>query len=281
MAFVKLDTGILRSTIWFDKEARDVFITALLMAEPMEIEQPMEQIAVRSLEGTGWSVPPGWYGFVPAAGIGILSMAGVSEDVGYLALERLGSPEPDSRSQDFEGRRLVRIDGGYLVLNFMRYREKDHTAAMRMRRLRARKRDAVTSPSDAVTGRTVTEGREQRTEAYPLATIPVGREVVAPPRYEQPPRLPSDRAEQALTDEIRRLQRELGTRIARLSEHPKSQDMVPAWTRRVTAYDRKDKTKVAGVADYRTLTSIDRLEKSIADADWWLEKLDKEAGLGA
>ena len=36
MAFVKLDTGILKSTLWMEMAQRNVFLTALLMAEPRE-----------------------------------------------------------------------------------------------------------------------------------------------------------------------------------------------------------------------------------------------------
>jgi hypothetical protein len=61
--------------------------------------------------------------------------------------------------------------------------------------------------------------------------------------------------------------------------------MVPAWCRKVTAYTNKQGVKVNGAADYRTVHSIDRLERSIEDADWWLGKLDAmkpgEANLGA
>ena len=49
MSFVKLDTGILNSTLWMDRAAREVFITALLMAEPMEIPKPMEQLEVNRI----------------------------------------------------------------------------------------------------------------------------------------------------------------------------------------------------------------------------------------
>ncbi len=106
-------------------------------------------------------------------------------------------------------------------------------------------------------------------------SIPAGREVVVPPRHDPPTRLPADRAEAETQGEIRRLQNELGARLARLSEHPNSRDMVPAWSRRATAYKRKDGTRINGVADYRTVLSIDRLERSIEDADWWLSELDK------
>ena len=151
MSFVKLDVGILDSTLWVDKDSRDVFITALLMATPKEIEQPLEQIKVSAIEYTGFIVPPGWYGFVPAAGPGIIRRCGIDEEAGMQALERLGSPDQSSRSQAFDGRRLVRVNGGYLILNYMAYREKDHTAAERMRRFRERKRSVTASNAQSVT----------------------------------------------------------------------------------------------------------------------------------
>ena len=142
MPFVKLDCGILDSTLWPDRPAREVFLTALLMAEPFELHEPAPQLAVSNLDETGWIVPAGWYGFVRAAGTGIVRRAELSREDGLLALERLGAPEPDSRSAAYEGRRLVRINGGFLVLNFMHYRERDYTTAERSARYRAKqKRD--------------------------------------------------------------------------------------------------------------------------------------------
>ena len=35
---------------------------------------------------------------------------------------------------------MIRVNGGFLILNYMKYRDKDHTAAERQRRLRARKK---------------------------------------------------------------------------------------------------------------------------------------------
>lgn len=142
MPFVKLDCGMLMSTIWVDLDARIVFITALLMAEPAEYPEPVPQIHVNSLNYTGWSAPPGWYGYVPAAGPGIVRMAGLKDAEGMAALERLGDPDLGSRSQEYDGRRLIRIDGGYLVLNYIRYREKDATTAERSKRWRERKKIA-------------------------------------------------------------------------------------------------------------------------------------------
>jgi hypothetical protein len=138
MPFVKLDCGILDSTLWVDLPACRMFETALLMAVPREICDVMPQFAVRTLDPTGWVVPPGWYGFVAAAGVGIVRRAHLDEEDGLAALERLGAPDPGSRSADHDGRRLVRVTGGYVVLNFQVYRDRDYTNAERCRRYRGR-----------------------------------------------------------------------------------------------------------------------------------------------
>ena len=183
MPFVKLDTRILDSTLWIDRDLREIFITALLMAEPMEFSDPQRQILIDSLDTTDFTAPPGWYGFVPAAGIGVINRAGVEKEAGLAALRKLGEPEADSRSKDFGGRRMIRIDGGFLVLNYMKHRDKDYTAADRQRRLRERKKrgpgNAGATPGNApnvtrdvasvtrntpVTSR-IAEGRVQRADA--------------------------------------------------------------------------------------------------------------------
>lgn len=156
MPFVKLDCGILNSTLWIDRLAREIFITALLMAEPRELLDSEPQINIGSLGLTGWNVPPGWYGFVQAAGIGILHRARVDEgELGMAALARLSDPDPDSRSSTYDGRRLVRINGGFIILNFIAYREKDSTTAERSKRWRERqkKKAKTTRVSDTPTHR--------------------------------------------------------------------------------------------------------------------------------
>lgn len=149
MPFVKLDAAILESSLWLDSDATRVFLTALLMAEPYVLESEAPQLAVRDLTATGWSVPPGRYGLVRAAGTGIVHRARVDTDRGLAALERLCSPDPESRSTAYEGRRLARLDGGYVVLNYAAYRDRDYTAAARMRRYRERR---MRAPSPASRG---------------------------------------------------------------------------------------------------------------------------------
>jgi hypothetical protein len=167
MAFVKLDCGMIDSTLWFDREGREVFITALLMAMPWETSEPVRQIAVGKIEYTGFEAPPGRYGFVHAAGPGIVSRSMVPKDLGMEALRRLGEPDDGSRSRDFEGRRMIRVDGGYVILNYATYRDRDHTAAARQKRYRDNKRNGVTLLSNAVTstGNTVTARNITQAEA--------------------------------------------------------------------------------------------------------------------
>ena len=167
MPFVKLDCGILNSTLWSEKECREVFLTALLMAEPHELTEPAPQIAVDSLQTTGFVVPPGWYGFIPAAGVGILHRAGIDREAGIEALRQLGEPESTSRTPDFEGRRLVRVAGGYIVLNYMKYRDRDYTSAQRSKRYRERlasRRDKSPSHRDITQAEAEAEVQKQKKE---------------------------------------------------------------------------------------------------------------------
>jgi hypothetical protein len=141
MPFVKLDCGILDSSLWPDLYQREVFITALLMAHPIELRERRQQLHVETAKPTGFWVPPGWYGMVPAAGVGIVRRSGVEDaKKGMAALIALGNTERDSRTEDFGGRRLVRTSGGYIVLNYFKYRDRDYTAAERSQRWRDRQK---------------------------------------------------------------------------------------------------------------------------------------------
>ena len=149
MPFVKLDCDMLESSLWDWTPERHIFITALLMAKPFELKEPQPQLEADSLNPTRWIVPPGKYGMVNASGVALIKKAltlshvdclegGVDVKDALAALNALGQPDEDSRSQAFDGRRLVRIDGGYIVLNYQRFRDKDHTATERKKLQRQR-----------------------------------------------------------------------------------------------------------------------------------------------
>lgn len=131
---------MLDSSIWPDREARELFITALLMAEPFELREPAPQIEVDSLDSTGFIIEPGWYGKVSAAGVGIIGRAMADRKDGMDALKRLCDCDPESRSEEHCGKRMARINGGYLILNYDKYRQKDYGAAERQKRYREKQK---------------------------------------------------------------------------------------------------------------------------------------------
>lgn len=163
MSFVKIDVAIMDSSLWPDKDARDLFLTALFMAVPHVLESSTPQLSVHEIVPLGWVVSSGCYGLVKAAGIGIINRCGeIPKERGMAALERLGSPDPESRSDDYDGRRLVRVDGGYLVLNFEKYRERDMTAAERAQKYRDKRAElAAASRASRVTTVTSRNGVTQ------------------------------------------------------------------------------------------------------------------------
>jgi hypothetical protein len=121
MGFVKLDAGILDSSIWaLDAETRIVWITILAMADRN--------------------------GLVRATAPGISVRARVSEDRTREALARFEAPDPDDRSGVDEGRRIRRVPGGYSIVNHGMYRavsEEDKVARRRLqlREAKARERE--------------------------------------------------------------------------------------------------------------------------------------------
>lgn len=142
MPFCKVDCSIVNSTVWPDRDLRDVFLTALFMAGPWDTSQALATFDPLTGARLAFEVPAGWYGFIEAAGPAIVDKAGVGAEVGLRKLAQLAAPDPHSRTPDHEGRRLVRVDGGYLVLNFEKYRSRDYGSADRMRRYRERQKAA-------------------------------------------------------------------------------------------------------------------------------------------
>jgi len=71
------------------------------------------------------------------------------------ALEKLSSPDPDSRSPEFEGRRIEKIEGGWRLLNYEKYRQKavagEGSRAPYYRAYRARKRAEAFKDSEEPT----------------------------------------------------------------------------------------------------------------------------------
>jgi hypothetical protein len=140
MPFVKLDTGILDSSLWMeDPVTRLTLITMLAMCNPE--------------------------GLCPATAPGIARRGNLPLSSVRRSLKKLESPDPDDRSGVDKGRRIKRVAGGYVVTNYLRYREKDYTAAERMRRYRQRQNGAPVTRDDRHVTRNVTQGRREKGEA--------------------------------------------------------------------------------------------------------------------
>jgi hypothetical protein len=162
LPFVKVDCDIVESSVWMPRDLRSLFLTALFMAKPHNLTAPTPQLKVRSNEPTGWTIPAGEYGIIPAAASRIIAKDGIDLDHGLVLLEELGSPDHESKDPEFDGRRIVRVTGGYLVLNFRKYRDKDYTAAKRQREWRQRQRKASTpEDSNGVITVTVTQAEAE------------------------------------------------------------------------------------------------------------------------
>lgn len=102
MPFVKLDCGILRSTIWdLDAETCKVWITLLAMAGPS--------------------------GLVECNSPGVAHESRLPVDRVEASLAILAAPDPRSRTKDSDGRRVEWTEDGYLILNYSKYREKDYS----------------------------------------------------------------------------------------------------------------------------------------------------------
>jgi hypothetical protein len=98
--FVKLYSSILTSSIWCeDDKTRILWITILLCTDKD--------------------------GFCQAAVPGLAAMARLTVEDTAAALAKLEGPDQYSRTQDHEGRRIEKVDGGWIVLTHGKYRDRD------------------------------------------------------------------------------------------------------------------------------------------------------------
>jgi hypothetical protein len=109
------------------------------------------------LDSTVWDTPPSvrivWItmlamcdrdGIVEASVPGLARRAGVTRSECEEALRCFLSPDPDSRTKDYEGRRIAEVDGGWQLLNHDKYRERssaeDKAEKNKIRQAKWRKR---------------------------------------------------------------------------------------------------------------------------------------------
>jgi uncharacterized phage protein (TIGR02220 family) len=111
MPFVKLDCKILDKSIWRESpETKIVWITMLAMADSD--------------------------GLVEAAIPGIADRAKIPLEETEKAINTFQQPDKWSSNQDHEGRRIERVKEGFQILNYQEYRDKDYTAAARVKKYR-------------------------------------------------------------------------------------------------------------------------------------------------
>lgn len=127
--YTKLSSALVTSTVWRESsDTRVVWITLLALANA--------------------------HGEVMGSVPGLAHIAGVSVDACREALDRFRAPDPDSRTQDYEGRRIWDIDGGWFIINYGKHRDLlsvEHRRTLgrdRAKRHRDKKRDVTPSNAD-------------------------------------------------------------------------------------------------------------------------------------
>jgi len=118
--FTKLFASITRSSIWLeDDQTLRVWVTMLALADRN--------------------------GYVGASVGGLAAQARVPVEKTRQALEKFLAPDPDSRSKEFEGRRIEVTDRGWSILNYERFRDmRDEEARKEYERNRKRDQRAAT-----------------------------------------------------------------------------------------------------------------------------------------
>jgi hypothetical protein len=142
--YTKLFGSIIASTIWREsKETKIVWITMLAMANK--------------------------HGIVEASVPGLADMARVSLPETETALQILSSPDSFSRTKDFEGRRIEVVDGGWVILNHAKYREKmsadERRQYNRLKQQEFRERQRRANPSTSCQQKSITVNHSQSLSA--------------------------------------------------------------------------------------------------------------------
>lgn len=144
-SFTKLFSSITKSTVWCEPHTTlRVWITLLADCDSI--------------------------GRVHASVPGLASLARVTLLECERALATFQTPDPYSRTSDYEGRRIEVIDGGWRLLNYELYREKRNTDARKeqnrqaQRRHRAARQTSAEVLTDADNQQWSAQGRGQKTE---------------------------------------------------------------------------------------------------------------------
>ncbi len=179
-------------------------------------------------------------------------------------LHKFLEPDSDSRTKANEGRRIDRTEDGFVrILNHELYYSKDYSTP-RWKRWKERKglrrpesvgkRVGPLANTVGNEGQGQGQGQGQRTTTELLPTYP-----------------PADQAERTIRKSTEMLRTKLYSHITEMSELDPKQREPTELMRLVTGYERSDGTHVRGVVNAGLLTH-ERLEKSIQDAEFWIEQ---------
>ena len=99
MGYAKLFSSITESSLWSEpKETRILFVSMLARADAV--------------------------GFVEASVPGLSRLANISEEETIASLASLEGPDRNSKNQDNDGRRILKVDGGWMIINYEHYRNR-------------------------------------------------------------------------------------------------------------------------------------------------------------
>lgn len=138
MSFSKLFADIIHSTVWREAmHVKVVWITMLAMSDR--------------------------HGQVMSSIPGLADSSKVTLEQCLDALKIFQSPDEYSRTKDYEGRRIMEIDGGWLILNYEKFRDRKDDEEQRIKtreRVRKFRAKAKGSSDDVTQDVTVTRGND-------------------------------------------------------------------------------------------------------------------------
>jgi hypothetical protein len=193
-------------------------------------------------------------------------IANLTLDQAGAALKALSSPDPESTTQDKQGRRLIRSEGGWNVVNYNKYREMRTEG-----QIKAAERQANWRASQSVTCH-ARHARETKGSAS-LSVVPLSVSVEEEQKGQADQRPADAQVRGSNFREACDLEVKILQAVRQISERTGK----PAWevSRKVTSYKRRDGTMSPGVEDPARLGSILARQKALEDCEWWIGEMDK------
>lgn len=126
MGYCKLFSTVTQSSLWSESYPTRLLFISMLAAADAE-------------------------GFVEASVSGLARLGNITIEEARGAIAALEGPDVDSKDTEYEGRRIVKVEGGWVILNYVKYRtRKDEESRKRyireyMRKYRSKEKTEVDS----------------------------------------------------------------------------------------------------------------------------------------